>query len=269
MHRSAPHRSTPARAALTAALALALLAAAAAPAAAQSSDDLRDALRRATQRPAPTAPTTPPTHVSQADAASGLREALAQGAQRGIRELGRADGFWGNDARRIPLPRALRRAEPVLRQAGQGARIDEFHLSMNRAAERAVPAAADVIGDAVRRMSFDDARAILTGGDDAATQYLRRTAGPALAERFRPIVAQATGEVGATRQYRALTQREGVGQVLGALGGSGGASAADLDGYVTDKALDALFAQIAEEERAIRRDPVKRGSELLRRVFGR
>ncbi len=264
------HRSAASPAVLAAALSLALLAAAAAPAAAQSSDDLRDALRRATQRPAPTTPSsTPATSVSQADAASGLREALAQGAQRGIRELGRADGFWGNDARRIPLPRALQRVEPVLRQAGQGARIDEFHLSMNRAAERAVPAAAEVIGDAVRRMSFDDARAILTGGDDAATQYLRRTAGPALAERFRPIVAQATGEVGATRQYRALTQREGVGAVLGALGGSGASSAADLDGYVTDKALDALFAQIADEERAIRRDPVKRGSELLRRVFGR
>ncbi|MEI7036507.1 DUF4197 domain-containing protein [Fulvimonas yonginensis] len=211
-----------------------------------------------------------------ADVAAGLKEALAKGTANAIRSLGRTDGFWGNAKVRIPLPGKLEQAGQLARQLGQGAKVDAFELSMNRAAEKAVPQVADIFGDAIRRMTVQDARGILSGGDHAATDFFRRTAGEALAARIRPIVAEATDRVGVTQKYKALTAGNGgaLGGVLGSLGGLGGdgasgkPSALDLDDYVTARTLDGLFTVIGEQEQSIRHDPAARTTALLRKVFG-
>lgn len=211
------------------------------------------------------------TSLPQSDIVAGLKEALAQGTTNAIRQLGRTDGFWSNAGVRIPLPGALRQVGDIARKLGQGEKVDAFQLSLNRAAEKAVPQVADIFGDAIRAMTLDDARKILGGGDDAATQYFRRVAGDKLATRIRPIVARATDSVGVTRRYKALTASAGngaLGGLVGQLGGGHGSSDLDLDQYVTDKTLDGLFATIASEEKSIRHDPAARTTDLLKKVFG-
>lgn len=211
------------------------------------------------------------------DIVAGLKETLAKGTTHAINSLGRTDGFWGNAKVRIPLPGKLEQIGQLARQLGQGDKVDAFELSMNRAAEKAVPQVADIFGDAIRKMTLQDARGILTGGDHAATDFFRRVAGDALAERIHPIVADATDRVGVTQKYKALvaTGGSGLGNVLGSLGGLGGdkagggkANPLDLDDYVTARTLDGLFTAIGEEEQAIRRNPAARTSDLLRKVFG-
>jgi hypothetical protein len=140
------------------------------------------------------------SNLPSSDIAAGLKEALAKGTTHAINALGRTDGFWGNDKVRIPLPGKLQQVGDLARQFGQGAKVDAFQLSMNRAAEKAVPQVADIFGDAIRKMTLQDARGILTGGDHAATDFFRRVAGEALAARIHPIVAQATESVGVTRK---------------------------------------------------------------------
>jgi hypothetical protein len=193
---------------------------------------------------------------------AGLREALAQGATRAINELGRPDGFWKDETFRIPLPDPLAGAEKTLRQLGQGSRLDAFQLTLNRAAERSVAQLADVFGDAIRQMSVADARAIVAGPPDAATRYFERTAGGALRQKMLPIVQAATASAGATQSYKKVSKQ------LGPWLQAAGSTPPDLDDYVTDQALDALFAKIADEEADIRRHPAARGSALLQQVFG-
>lgn len=201
--------------------------------------------------------------VSNADISMGLKEAIIVGVRSAVDELGRENGFLDNDRVRIPLPKGLQRTERTLRALGQGRRVDEFVESMNHAAEQAVPVATDVFLDAIRQMSFNDARQILfSGQDDAATQFFRRTSEERLRQEFRPIVEEMTERVGVTQKYKQMAGRYGfVGQILGQ-------DATDLDGYVTQKALDGLFLLIADEERKIRRDPIGRTTSILRRVFG-
>lgn len=209
--------------------------------------------------------------LSQSDMVAGLREALATGTTRAIKQLGRPDGFWGNQLVRIPLPGPLQRAGDLARRLGQGKKVDAFQLSLNRAAEKAVPQVADIFGDAIRRMSLDDARKILGGGDTAATDYFRRVAGQALAQRIHPIVAQATDSVGVTERYKAFmggSRGQALGSALSLLGENKGETSTDLDQYVTDKTLDGLFATIGREEKAIRHDPAARTTALLKKVFG-
>jgi hypothetical protein len=195
---------------------------------------------------------------------AGLKEALGNGVETSIKALGRQDGFLTNDLVRIGMPDGLQTVEKLARQAGQGALVDEFITSMNRAAESAVPEAASILGDAIRQMSMDDARSILSGADDAATVYFRRHSEDKLSEKFLPIVQQATSEVGATSAYKSLMQQTGGGM----LGGFLGSSSLDLDQYVTNQALDGLFTYIALQEREIRENPAARTSELLQQVFG-
>lgn len=199
---------------------------------------------------------------AEAEIAAGLKEALAQGVTTAINSLGRTNGFWSNAAVRVPLPKNLAKAESTLRKLGMGARVDEFQLALNRAAEQAVPQVADVFGDAVRQMSLADARAILQGEQDAATQYFRRAAGTALEAKVRPYVETTTQNVGVTQKYKSLMSD------YGPLLERAGFADTDLDGYVTGKAIDGLFFQIAAEEARIRRDPRARATELMRRVFG-
>ena len=197
--------------------------------------------------------------LGEADIAAGLKEALATGTQRAIGRIGILDGFWKNPALRIPLPENVLKIEKTLRMLGQGNRVDEFHLSLNRAAEKAVPEAAQIFGNAIRGMTLSDARGILNGGTDAATQFFRERTTAALTARFKPIVTQATDSVGATRKYKDLA---------GKVGRYVNFEAQDLDAYVTDEALSGLFQTLAEEEKRIRQDPSARTSELLRKVFG-
>ncbi|MGN2242565.1 DUF4197 domain-containing protein [Frateuria sp. GZRR33] len=246
-----------------------LLAIAALPAAAGGQfDDLLKQLKQGSH----TTNATRAASLPSSDIAAGLKEALAKGTTHAINELGRTDGFWGNAKVRIPLPGKLKQVGDLARQLGQGEKVDAFELSMNRAAEKAVPQVADIFGDAIRKMTLQDARGILTGGDHAATDYFRRVAGDALTARIHPIVAQATDRVGVTQKYKALTAAGGgggLGDVLGALGGNDGKrNPLDLDDYVTQKTLDGLFTMIGEQEQAIRRNPAARTTDLLKKVFG-
>jgi hypothetical protein len=199
--------------------------------------------------------------LSNQDIAAGLKAALAQGTRTAVASLGRTDGYWGNATLRIPLPAPLAKIERTARGFGMGTLVDQFHLSLNRAAEEAVPVAADVFAQSVQQLTLNDVRRILQGPSDAATQYFRRTTSATLAAKFRPIVARATAEVGVAQHYKQLSASAG--PLATALG-----VPADLDGYVTDKALDGLFLQVAAEEARIRADPAARSSEILRRVFG-
>jgi len=199
--------------------------------------------------------------LSNQDAVKGLKEALVLGADKAVAQLGTADGFLGNAKVKIPLPDSLRKAERVMRMVGMGAQADELVTSMNRAAEMAVKEAQPLLVDAVKRMSVQDAKGILTGGDDAATQYFRRTTSDALTQKFLPIVKQMTARVNLAQLYN---QYAGQAAAFGVLD----AKDANIDNYVTRKALDGLFLVIAEQERAIRKDPIGAGSNIVQKVFG-
>jgi hypothetical protein len=199
---------------------------------------------------------------SNEEMVSALKEALDKGTRYAIDNLGRQGGFL-NDARvRIPMPDSLAWLEKTLHTLRQDRLADEFVDSINHSAERAVPEAAAIFTEAIRDMTLEDARAILSGPDDAATQYFRATTGAALSEKMRPIVAEATSSAGVTASYKQMVAK------AGGLGGLLSRESTDIDGYVTGKTLDGLFLMVAEEEKRIRENPLARSSELLRKVFG-
>jgi hypothetical protein len=199
--------------------------------------------------------------LSNDEIVGGLKEALAQGAERAVSTLGRSDGFLGNADVRVPLPGRLSGVGSTLRTLGQGRYVDEFEHTMNRAAEAAVPEASAILGDAIRQMTVEDARAILDGPEDAATSYFREVGEERLTTRMLPIVSEATSNAGVTSAYKGLLDRAGpAASLVGA--------DLDLDGYVTSKALDGLFFMIAAEEKRIRENPVARSTDLLKKVFG-
>ncbi len=199
--------------------------------------------------------------LSNTEVVSGLKEALAQGVETAIKSLGKTDGFLGNQLVRIAMPKQVSPAADLARKIGAGSYVDSFETSMNRAAEKAVPEAASIFGDTIRNMSIEDAKGILAGGDTAATDYLRKSAGASLTRSFRPVVEQTTAKVGVTSAYKEMVAQAGP---LASLGGG----ATDLDGYVTQGAVDGLFTMIAKEEQNIRSNPLARGSDLLEKVFG-
>lgn len=204
--------------------------------------------------------------LSQGQIGAGLKEALSIGAERAVDYLGKPGGFLNDSNVRIPLPGAVDKIASGLRAVGQGALVDEFETTMNQAAEAAIPKTLDIVKDTVQNMTLDDASKILNGGDDAATRYLREKAGPSLEKAIKPIVSQATNQVGATASYKQLTANVGGGMLGGLLGGG---SNLDLDSYVTEKTLDGLFYKLAQEEKAIRENPVARSTDLLKQVFGK
>lgn len=199
--------------------------------------------------------------VGSTDAVKGLKEALTRGATQAVGALGKTDGFLGNEKVRIPLPEKAQQAEQLLRRFGAGKYVDQLIESMNRAAEQAVVEAKPILWQSIRQMSVKDGLDILKGPPDAATQYFRKTTSETLATRLRPLVESATSKVGVARQYEKFA---GKASQFGLLD----ANEADLDSYITGKALDGLFLMIAEEEKAIRQDPVATGSALLKKVFG-
>jgi hypothetical protein len=192
----------------------------------------------------------------------GLKEALGKGLNRAIAQLGSNGGFLTNAAVRIPMPQKLQAVDAILRRTGQGQLADDFVASLNHAAEKAVPAAAEVFTTSLKQMTIDDARGILQGPKDAATQFFRRTAGPQLQEKFKPIVANATSQVGVTAAYKNLLDKASFASVFLKQ------ESLDLDDYVTGKATDGLFKIVADEEAKIRENPVARTTDLLKSVFG-
>lgn len=209
--------------------------------------------------------------LSQDQMIGGLKEALSKGVEHAVATLGHNDGFLTNLSVKIPMPEKLQTAEKTLRALGQNQMADDFVGSMNHAAEKAVPEAAAVFGDAIKQMSITDAQAILTGPDDSATQYFRKTTQTNLFARFYPIVQKVTEQVGVTAQYKQMMSKVSGAESLGGLFGGRaqtGLQAGDLDAYVTNKALDGLFKMVADEEKSIRENPVARTSDLLQKVFG-
>jgi len=199
--------------------------------------------------------------ISNRDATGGLRQALIQAAGSAVGKLGVTDGFLQNPQVKIPLPDTLKKAEKIMRKLGMGDQADELVTRMNRAAEAAVPEAKTLLVDAVKKMSVQDAKAILTGGDDAATQYFKKTTSAPLAQKFLPIVKKATADVQLAQQYNQFAK-------AGTQFGLVNKEQANLEQYVTQKALDGLYLMMAEEEKAIRKDPLGASTSLIKKVFG-
>lgn len=199
--------------------------------------------------------------ISNRDAVAGLKAALDKGAVYAVQTLGRSNGFYGDPRVKIPLPKSLQTAEQLMRGLGMGHSADELILTMNRAAEAAVPEAKKLLVDSVKKMTVQDAKGILTGGDTAGTEYFRRTTQDPLRARFLPIVKRSTAKVGLAQTYN---QYAGEAARFGLVK----KEQANIDVYVTEKALDGLYFMIAEEEKKIRRDPVGAASGIISKVFG-
>jgi len=199
--------------------------------------------------------------LSSKDASSGLRAALGQGIDTAVAHLGVTDGFLKNAKVAIPLPPALQKVEKGLRMIGRGGDADALKEAMNHAAESAVAEAKPVLKQALQRMTLADAKGILTGGDDAGTQYFQRTTATTLATKFKPIVARSTAKLKIASLY---DQYAGKAASLGLVKNED----ANLDDYVTAKALAGLYTVMADEERAIRKDPLGQASSLIKKVFG-
>jgi len=200
--------------------------------------------------------------LSNSEIVNGLKEALSKGTKSAVNNLGRPDGFFQNPRVKIPMPESLAKVEMTLRKLKQDKTADEFILSMNRAAEQAIPEAVPVFSDAIHAMSIEDAKGILQGPDDAATQYFKRSSKHRLAEKMLPIVQKSTNAVGITAKYKSMVDK------LGPVSGLMDTKSLDIDQYVTDKALDGLFKLLADEEQLIRNNPAARTTALLKKVFG-
>ena len=199
--------------------------------------------------------------ISSGDAASGVREALAKGADYAVSSLGQQNGFLGNKKVKIPLPSPLDKAESALRMFGMGKQADQLVETMNHAAENAVADARPILSDSIRKMTVQDAKGILTGGDDSVTQYFRRSSSEQLLARFMPIVKASTAKLKLAEQYNKFAGKA-------ASAGLVDQKDADIDSYVANKAMDGLFLMIAEEEKKLRSNPLGAGSDLLKKVFG-
>lgn len=200
--------------------------------------------------------------LTQTEVSQGLKEALIQGISKGADKASMTDGFFKNELIKILLPEDARRVESTLRQVGLGSEVDRALLAINRGAERAAQEAKPIFISAIRQMTIQDAFNILQGGEDAATQYLKRTTENQLIDLFQPKIQESLNEVGATRYYGDLAN------AYNSLPLTNRKIEPDLNSYVTERAVDGLFQLIAEEEKNIRENPMERTSALMRRVFG-
>ena len=199
--------------------------------------------------------------LSEGDAAAGVRAALERGALAAVALLGKADGFMGNPLVRIPLPGYLKDVAKLLKATGQGKKVDELVLAMNRAAEAAVPVAKPLFVKAVKAISVDDALKVVRGGPTSVTDFFATKTREPLSGEFLPIVTRATEKVSLAERYNAVASKAAAsGLVKG--------DDTNVQKYVTARALDGLFRMIGEEEKKIRADPVKTGSAILKQVFG-
>lgn len=199
--------------------------------------------------------------LSNTEASSGLKEALTQGVGKAVATLGAADGFFGNKEVKIPLPSSLQKIQKGMKLVGMGKQSDELVLKMNRAAEAAVPEAKTLLVGSIKQMTLADAKAILTGPQDAATQYFKKTTSAQMAEKFLPIVTKATENVKLADSYNKYA-------AMGSKFGVVKKEDANINQYVTQKTLDGVYLMVAKEEAAIRKDPLGQASSLLKKVFG-
>ena len=199
--------------------------------------------------------------ISSTEASSGLKEALTKGAEFAVSNLGASNGFLGNKKVKIGLPDSLKTAEKAMRTFGMGKQADELVETMNHAAENAVAEAKPILTDAIKKMSVQDAKSILTGGEDSVTQFFKKNTSEALTVKFRPIVEKSTQKLSLAETYNKFAGKA-------ASTGLINQNDADLDGYVTQKAMDGLFKMIAEQEKQLRSNPLGAGSDLLKKVFG-
>jgi hypothetical protein len=195
-------------------------------------------------------------------AVSGLKEALSIGTENAVLNVSKMDGYLANEAIMIMMPEKIRKVADVLKKVGYEKQVDDFVTSMNRAAEKAAPAAASHFSDAIKGMTFEDAKGILSGGYTAATDYFRRKTSDNLYEEFKPIVSSSMDEVGVTKSYKNMMDKYTSLPFMKE-------ESVDLDHYVTEKSLDGLFYMIAREEEKIRTDPAARVTDLLKKIFGK
>jgi len=193
---------------------------------------------------------------------AGLKEALEVGSRQAIASVSQKNGYFDNSQIKIPLPGQLQKVSGLLKQYGLGSQVEQFELSMNRAAEQAAPEATDILVSAIKEMSIEDARKILNGPDNAATEYFREKTSTRLTELFRPSVETSMSQVGVTKYYGDLTKKAADIPMVGNL-----AQNYNLEDYVTEGALNGLFTMIAEEEKNIRENPAARTTDLLKQVF--
>ena len=201
--------------------------------------------------------------LSNGDIVAGLKEALQVGTTDTVTLTGKTDGYFGNEAIKILLPSQLQSVDQALRLLGQGEKVDSFVLSMNRAAEKAAPAAKDIFWAAITGMTFEDARKILNGGDTAATEYFRAKTSESLTAAFRPVVNDSMKDVGVMQQYKQLQSAYQSAPLASTF------PSPDIEAYVIAKALDGLFLVLGEQERKIRTNPAAQVTELLKKVFGK
>ncbi|MCR4509509.1 DUF4197 domain-containing protein [Pseudomonas sp. 32.2.56] len=199
--------------------------------------------------------------LTQSDASGGLKDALTQGAKVAVQQLGKPGGFSNNPDVRIELPGNLGKAAKTMKMMGMGAQVDQLEASMNKAAEAAVPQAQALLVDSVKKMTVQDAKSILSGPQDSATQYLNKTSREQIRAKFLPIVKQATDQVGLAKQYNSFAGQAASFGVIDA-------KSANIENYVTEQALDGLFAMIAEQEASIRENPAGAATSLAKKVFG-
>jgi len=199
--------------------------------------------------------------LSNEEASNGLKAALIQGAGKAVSKLGSVDGFLNNKQVKIQLPESMKKAEKAMRMFGMGKQADELVLKMNRAAEAAVPEAKALLVDSVKKMSLADAKSILTGPEDSATQFFKRTTSLPMGEKFLPIVKKATENVQLAQQYNKFAE-------MGGKYGLVKKEDTNLEQYVTQKTLDGVYLMMAQEEAAIRKNPVGQASSVIKKVFG-
>jgi hypothetical protein len=200
--------------------------------------------------------------LSESKVASGLKQALQVGSTNAVKIVGKQNGYFGNEAIKILMPKELRPLESGLRTIGFGPKIDDFILSMNRSAEAAAPAARKIFIDAILAMSFEDAKKILSGNNTAATEYFKEKTSGQLTDAFTPVVKKTMGENGVVKQYDALTEQYKNIPFANS-------KSLDIDHYVVSKSLDGLFYELAEQEKQIRTNPAARTTDLLKEVFSR
>ena len=193
---------------------------------------------------------------------SGLKEALSIGTENAVKSVSRVDGYFGNKVIKILMPEKIQKVADVMKKVGYQKEVDDFVLSMNRAAEKAAPMAASFFGDAIKQMTFDDARKILNGGDTAATEFFKAKTSERIYTAFKPVVSSSMDEVGVTRSYKTMMGKYDSLPFVDK-------QSLDLDHYVTNKALEGLFVMVGEEEKRIRKDPAARVTDLLKTVFGK
>ena len=202
-----------------------------------------------------------PANLSQSDVTAGLKQALEKGASIAVENLSTEGGFLNHADVKVPIPSSLQPIASSLEMLGQGSLVDSFQATLNRAAEQAAPEAAAIFSSTIQKMSIDDAAKILQGPDNAATEYFKQHSSDQLLEKFLPIVKQATDSAGVTASYKQLLANSG------SLGNLFSSQSADLDTFVAQKAVDAMFLRIAEQEKLIRENPAARTTDLLKKVF--